>query len=315
MPRRVYRRTDTAHDRRRRPAAQPHVRVEDVLTGEVDQRSRSPKTPPSGLGVHRDAAAHRAADRGAPRASQLSIRQYQRPNGEVIGLLVDRPVQDRPRTRHPDVGRAVPRHRRHHPTPHPPTGASSRWSRRYDTHEQVASDAACRSCSSAAIGQRHEVITTTPCATCSAHLRQSWPTTHPEFASVRFTPHDFRRLFATDLVNNGLPIHIGAALLGHLNLETTRGYVAVFDEDIVRHYQAFLARRRALRPADEYRPVTDRGMDRVRGALRQTQGRARQLRPALRHALRPRARLHPLPDAARRPEDAAASDEIETDLQ
>ena len=58
-------------------------------------------------------------------------------------------------------------------------------------------------------------------------------------------PHDFRRLFATDLVNNGLPIHIGAALLGHLDLQTTRGYVAVFNEDVVRHYQAFLARPRA----------------------------------------------------------------------
>ncbi|MEU7524172.1 hypothetical protein AB0A74_00380 [Saccharothrix sp. NPDC042600] len=33
-----------------------------------------------------------------------------------------------------------------------------------------------------------------------------------------------------------LPIHIGAALLGHLNIRTTRGYVAVFDKDIVRHY-------------------------------------------------------------------------------
>ncbi|GAA3310862.1 hypothetical protein ACFQHS_42395 [Nonomuraea dietziae] len=60
----------------------------------------------------------------------------------------------------------------------------------------------------------------------------------------------------TDLVNNGLPIHIGAALLGHLNLETTRGYVAVFDEDVVRHYQDFLARRRTLRPSEEYRPAT-----------------------------------------------------------
>lgn len=35
---------------------------------------------------------------------------------------------------------------------------------------------------------------------------------HPEFAEIRFAPHDFRRLFATELVNNGLPIHIGAAL-------------------------------------------------------------------------------------------------------
>jgi hypothetical protein len=79
---------------------------------------------------------------------------------------------------------------------------------------------------------------------------------HPEFSTAGFTLHDFRRLLATDLVNNGLPIHIGAALLGHLNLETTRGYVAVFNEDVVRHYQAFLDRRRQARPADEYRTVT-----------------------------------------------------------
>jgi hypothetical protein len=70
---------------------------------------------------------------------------------------------------------------------------------------------------------------------------------HPEFADIRFSPHDFRRLFATDLVNDGLPIHIGAALMGHLNVQTTRGYVAVFDEDVVRHYQEFLDRRRAQR--------------------------------------------------------------------
>jgi hypothetical protein len=70
------------------------------------------------------------------------------------------------------------------------------------------------------------------------------------------TPHDFRRLFATDIVNGGLPIHIGAALLGHLNLQTTQGYVAVFAEDIVQHYQAFLNHRRALRPEHEYVDVT-----------------------------------------------------------
>jgi hypothetical protein len=80
---------------------------------------------------------------------------------------------------------------------------------------------------------------------------------YPAFAEARFTAHDFRRIFATELVNNGLPIHIGAALLGHLNLETTRGYVAVFEEELVRHYQAFLDRRRSLRPNEEYRPTTD----------------------------------------------------------
>jgi hypothetical protein len=81
--------------------------------------------------------------------------------------------------------------------------------------------------------------------------------TRPEFSGLTFTAHDFRRVFTTELVNNGLPIHIGAAMLGHTSLQTTRGYVAVFNEDLVRHYQAFLDRRRQLRPADEYRQPTD----------------------------------------------------------
>ncbi|MGW1848490.1 site-specific integrase [Streptomyces sp. NPDC001966] len=78
----------------------------------------------------------------------------------------------------------------------------------------------------------------------------------PAFAGTKFTPHDFRRLFATEIVNGGLPIHIGAALLGHLNLQTTQGYVAVFAEDIVKHYQEFLNHRRDLRPEHEYGDVT-----------------------------------------------------------
>lgn len=73
---------------------------------------------------------------------------------------------------------------------------------------------------------------------------------------LRFTPHDFRRLFATEAVNGGLPIHIAAKLLGHLDLNTTRGYVAVYSEDVIRHFQAHVARRRALRPTEEYREPT-----------------------------------------------------------
>ncbi|MBT2398494.1 site-specific integrase [Streptomyces sp. ISL-100] len=80
--------------------------------------------------------------------------------------------------------------------------------------------------------------------------------TNSAFMGLKFTPHDFRRLFATEIVNGGLPIHIGAALLGHLDLRTTQGYVAVFAEDIVGHYQAFLNHRRSLRPESEYGEVT-----------------------------------------------------------
>jgi integrase len=74
---------------------------------------------------------------------------------------------------------------------------------------------------------------------------------------IRFTPHDFRRLFATDAVNGGLPVHIAAKLLGHLNLATTQGYVAVYPEQVVRQVQAHIARRRAYRPQEEYREPTN----------------------------------------------------------
>jgi hypothetical protein len=78
---------------------------------------------------------------------------------------------------------------------------------------------------------------------------------------IRFVPHDFRRLFATDAVNTGLPIHIAAAVLGHRSIDTTRGYTAVYPEEVIRHYQTFIHDRRAARPAAEYREPTDSEWD------------------------------------------------------
>ncbi|MEK6467215.1 tyrosine-type recombinase/integrase [Pseudonocardia alni] len=74
---------------------------------------------------------------------------------------------------------------------------------------------------------------------------------------LRFTPHDFRRIFATEAANGGLPLHIVARLLGHASVNTTQAYTAVFDDELVRSYQAFLANRRAERPAAEHRVATD----------------------------------------------------------
>jgi hypothetical protein len=73
---------------------------------------------------------------------------------------------------------------------------------------------------------------------------------------VSFTPHDFRRLFATELVGAGLPLHIAATVLGHLSLETTRGYTAVFPEHVITAHEALTERRRALRADAEMRPAT-----------------------------------------------------------
>lgn len=74
---------------------------------------------------------------------------------------------------------------------------------------------------------------------------------------LRFTAHDFRRMFATETVNGGLPIHIAAKVLGHLTVATTQGYVAIYPEQIIREVQAHIARRRTLRSDEEYREPTD----------------------------------------------------------
>jgi integrase len=74
---------------------------------------------------------------------------------------------------------------------------------------------------------------------------------------LRFTPHDFRRIFSTETVNGGLPIHIAAKLLGHLDLNTTQAYVAVYPEEVIRHYWPFVDQRRTHRPSEEYREPSD----------------------------------------------------------
>ncbi|WP_253266489.1 tyrosine-type recombinase/integrase [Streptomyces sp. 6-11-2] len=74
---------------------------------------------------------------------------------------------------------------------------------------------------------------------------------------MNYTPHDFRRMFATEAVTGGLPVHIAARILGHKTLTTTQAYLAVFQDDLVRTYRGFLDRRRADRPQDEYREPTE----------------------------------------------------------
>ena len=74
---------------------------------------------------------------------------------------------------------------------------------------------------------------------------------------LRYTPHDFRRMFITDAVMNGLPPHIAQVIAGHQDINVTMGYKAVYPEEAVQAHLAFLARRRSLRPTDEYRTPTD----------------------------------------------------------
>jgi hypothetical protein len=74
---------------------------------------------------------------------------------------------------------------------------------------------------------------------------------------MRFTPHDFRRMFITDAVLNGLPPHIAQVVAGHRDINVTMGYKAVYPDEAIQAHLAFLARRRALRPSEEYRVPAD----------------------------------------------------------
>ena len=144
--------------------------------------------------------------------SQLSIRQYRRPNGEVVAMLVIAPSKtDRERVipmsaelfaviaaiirRHTREGRAIP------------------VVARYDPHERETLPPLPY------LFQRPghagpAVITAGTVVRALQRICERISRADPAFSGLVFTPHDFRRLFVTDLVNSGLPIHIGAALLG-----------------------------------------------------------------------------------------------------
>ena len=74
---------------------------------------------------------------------------------------------------------------------------------------------------------------------------------------LHYTPHDFRRMFITDAILNGLPPHIAQIIAGHQDINVTLGYKAVYPQEAIQAHLAFLARRRSLRPSEEYRTPTD----------------------------------------------------------
>lgn len=85
--------------------------------------------------------------------------------------------------------------------------------------------------------------------------------TDPAGGPLHFTPHDFRRLFSTDAVLNGLPPHIAQVIAGGRDINVTMGYKAVYPDEAIEAHRAFIARRRATRPGEEYRTPTDSEWD------------------------------------------------------
>jgi integrase len=75
--------------------------------------------------------------------------------------------------------------------------------------------------------------------------------------SLNVTPHDFRRIFITDAIRGGLPPHIAQIIAGHRDINVTLGYKAIYPDEAIQAHLAFLARRRSLRPSEEYRVPSD----------------------------------------------------------
>ena len=67
----------------------------------------------------------------------------------------------------------------------------------------------------------------------------------------------FRRMFLTDAILNGLPPHIAQVIAGPRDINVTLCYKAPYPDEAIQAHLAFLARRRALRPTEEYRAPTD----------------------------------------------------------
>ncbi|GCB52744.1 mobile element protein [Streptomyces sp. NL15-2K] len=92
--------------------------------------------------------------------------------------------------------------------------------------------------------------------TCLDNALAASGLTAPGDEPLHYTPHDFRRIFVSDALRSGLPPHIAARICGHQTVDTTLGYAAIYPEDVITHHRVFIARRRSLRPSEEYREPT-----------------------------------------------------------
>jgi integrase len=61
---------------------------------------------------------------------------------------------------------------------------------------------------------------------------------HADGTPLRLSPHDCRRVFATEHLNNNTPVHVIAALLGHAGLDTVMIYAKLYPDTLIEGYRA-----------------------------------------------------------------------------
>jgi hypothetical protein len=107
------------------------------------------------------------------------------------------------------------------------------------------------------IGSEHRAFTPTAIRKLLINALAATGLTNADGETLTFSPHDFRRIFVTDAIMNGLPPHIAQVICGHKRIDTTIGYKAVYPAETIEAHRAFISRRRASRPSEEYRTPTE----------------------------------------------------------
>src|SRR5664280_515227 len=204
-------------------------------------------------GASLDRGPHRRAARTRPPRPHLLPAAHHR-GGRAAAA--DRAVQDRRRT--PAAGQPRTRRRAgHRAAPDPgrrrrgPAGGALRRLRVRLVGPGAAAVPTSRG--QRAPGDDH----VRPAPDARRHLARTGLVDPATGGPLHFTPHDFRRMFRTDAIASGLPPHIAQVIAGHRDLNVTLGYKAVYPTEAIQAHRAFLARRRALRPSEEYRTPTD----------------------------------------------------------
>jgi site-specific recombinase XerD len=192
--------------------------------------------------------------------THLSVKQYRKPDGTVIPLLQIAPSKtDRERVFpcSPELTSALARL-----VNFVSVDGRVPLCSRVDRHERHVSGPMPHLLQFREAG-RSRVIHETTVQKWLTELANSLGLADAAGTPMRFTPHDFRRIFITDLVNAGFPIHLASKIVGHNNIEVTRGYTAVYQKDVFEAYDRFIENRRLARPSAEYREPTQAEWDQL----------------------------------------------------
>ena len=112
------------------------------------------------------------------------------------------------------------------PAPAQPTAPSR--SSRPTTSTSAPGTRRCPCCSSGSTAWRRQPIAAGGIRDLIRGALASSGITGTDGKPLDFRPHDFRRIFTTDAILNGMPPHIAQILLGHADINTTMGYKAVY---------------------------------------------------------------------------------------